>query len=71
MKNNKLRVIWIIPNVFCYLMLVGFSIWIVANGEWLHEMNRLSAYVSVMLLLFLVSAFGSYRIWTWIKEGEI
>ncbi|MGG0671119.1 hypothetical protein [Sporosarcina koreensis] len=71
MKNTKLRIAWIIPNVFCYLMLFGLSIWIVANGEGLQEINRLSFYVIFMLLLFLVSVFGSYRIWTWIKEGKI
>ncbi|MGE7932613.1 hypothetical protein [Viridibacillus arvi] len=71
MKNTKLRIAWIIPNVFCYLMLFGLSIWTVANGEGLQEINRLSLYVIFMLLLFLVSVFGSYRIWTWIKEGKI
>ncbi|WP_225216108.1 hypothetical protein [Psychrobacillus faecigallinarum] len=71
MKNTKLRIAWIIPNVFCYLMLFGLSIWTVSNSEGLEEINRLSLYVIFMLLLFLVSVFGSYRIWTWIKEGKI
>ncbi|WP_419961790.1 hypothetical protein [Psychrobacillus sp. BM2] len=71
MKNTKLRIVWIIPNVFCYLMLFGLSIWTVVNSEGLEEINSLSLYVILMLLLFLVSVFGSYRIWTWIKEGEI
>ncbi|MEK5207125.1 hypothetical protein [Psychrobacillus sp. FSL H8-0510] len=71
MKNTKLRIAWIIPNVFCYLMLLGLSIWTVANSEGLEEINRLSLYVIFMLLLFLVSVYGSYRIWTWIKEGKI
>ncbi|MGE7924818.1 hypothetical protein ACQKND_16765 [Viridibacillus arvi] len=71
MKNTKLRIAWIIPNVFCYLMLFGLSIWTVANGEGLQEINRLSLYVIFILLLFLVSVFGSYRIWKWIKEGKI
>ena len=71
MKNTKLRIAWIIPNVFCYLMLFGLSIWTVANGEGLEEINRLSNYVIFIILLFLVSVFGSYRIWAWIKEGKI
>ncbi|MEK4082475.1 hypothetical protein [Psychrobacillus sp. FSL K6-1415] len=71
MKNTKLRIAWIIPNVFCYLMLFGLSIWTVLNSEGLEEINRLSLYVIFMLLLFLVSVFGSYRIWTWLKEGKI
>ncbi|MEK3953663.1 hypothetical protein [Psychrobacillus sp. FSL K6-1464] len=71
MKNTKLRIAWIIPNVFCYLMLLVLSIWTVANSEGLEEINRLSLYVIFMLLLFLVSVYGSFRIWTWIKEGKI
>ena len=68
MKNTKLRIAWIIPNVFCYLMLFGLSIWTVVNSEGLEEINSLSLYVIFMILLFLVSVFGSYRIWTWIKK---
>ncbi|RDI38015.1 hypothetical protein [Falsibacillus pallidus] len=71
MKNTKLRIVWIIPNVFCYLMLVGLSIWVSANSEGLQEINRLSIYVIFMILLFIVSVFGSYRIWGWIKEGKM
>ncbi|WP_298467567.1 hypothetical protein [uncultured Psychrobacillus sp.] len=71
MKNTKLRIAWIVPNVFCYLMLFGLSIWTVATGEGLLEINRLSLYVIIMLLLFLASVFGSYQIRTWIKEGKI
>ncbi|OXS59539.1 hypothetical protein B1B00_11360 [Bacillus sp. DSM 27956] len=71
MKNTKLRIIWIIPNVFCYFMLIGLSIWVAANNEGLQEIHRLSIYVIFMILLLLVSVFGSYRIWTWIKEGRM
>ncbi|WP_240793505.1 hypothetical protein [Psychrobacillus vulpis] len=71
MKNTKLRIVWIIANVFCYLMLFGLSMWVVAISEGLQEINRLSIYVLLMILLFLVSVFGSYRIWAWIKEGEM
>ncbi|TYS78063.1 hypothetical protein FZC85_09535 [Rossellomorea aquimaris] len=71
LKSAKLRIVWIIPNVFCYLMLVGLSIWVVANSEGLQEINRLSIYVIFMILIFLVSVSGSYRIWKWIKEGQM
>jgi lysylphosphatidylglycerol synthetase-like protein (DUF2156 family) len=71
LKNTKLRIIWIIPNVFCYLILFGLAMWVVANGEGLQEINRLSIFVIFMILLFLVSVFGSYRIWGWIKEGKM
>lgn len=52
-------------------MFVGFSTFVVINAEDLQEINRLSLWVLTMIILFLVSVFGSYRIWTWIKEGEI
>lgn len=52
-------------------MLFGLSIWVVANGQGLQEINRLLIYVIFMISLFLVSLFGSYRIWSWIKEGKI
>ena len=71
MKNNKLRLVWIIPNVFCYLMFIGFSSFVLFNAKGLEEINRLSIFVFMMLLLLLVSLFGSYRIWTWIKEGKM
>jgi hypothetical protein len=71
LKNTKLRIAWIIPNVFGYLFLFGLSIWVVANFEGLQEINRLSIYVMFMSLLFLVSVFGSYSIWRWIKEGQM
>ncbi|NSL53275.1 hypothetical protein [Calidifontibacillus erzurumensis] len=71
MKNNKLRLVWIIPNVFCYLMFIGFTSFVLVNAKELEEINRLSIWVFMMLLLLLVSLFGSYRIWRWIKEGKM
>src|SRR5690606_8507784 len=67
LNNTKLRVIWIIPNVFCYLMFVGFSTFVVLNAKGLEEINSLSIWVFMMLMLLFVSILGSYRIWTWIK----
>jgi len=52
-------------------MLIGLSIWVAANSEGLQEINRLTIYVLFMILLFLLSVFGSYRIWSWIKEGQM
>lgn len=70
-KNTKLRITWIIPNVFCYLMFVGISAFIVINEEGLKEINRLSIWVLLMIMLLYVSVLGSYRIWKWIKDGEM
>ena len=71
MKNTKLLIIWIVPNVFCYLMLLGTSMWVGMNSTALQEINSLSTYVIFMLLLFFVSVLGSYRIFIWIKEGKM
>ncbi len=71
MKNKRLRIVRIIPNLFCYMMLCGLAIWVVVNGEDLQEINRLSIYVILMIVLFIVSVFDSYRIWLWIKAGKL
>ncbi|RWZ54633.1 hypothetical protein EQV77_13355 [Halobacillus fulvus] len=71
MKNKRLRVAWIVPNVFCYLMSVGLSTFVLVNAEGLQEIGVLGRWVFAMLVLFFVSLFGSYRIRTWIKEGRI
>jgi hypothetical protein len=71
MKNTNLRIAWIILNAFCYLMFVGFSTFVVLNVEGLHEINRFGIWVFAIIILFLISTFGSYRIWTWIKEGKM
>lgn len=52
-------------------MFIGFSTFIVLNAEGLQEISRLNTWVFAMIILFLISIFGSYRIWGWIKEGRI
>jgi hypothetical protein len=71
LKNKKLRIAWIIPNVFCYLMFISFSTFVIRNVEGLKEINRFPIWVIAMLALLLVSIFGSFRIWRWIKEGKL
>ncbi|KAB2335591.1 hypothetical protein [Bacillus mesophilum] len=71
MNIYKLRIIYIIPNVFCYLMVIGFSIFVFSNAKGIEELSRLSIWVIILLLLFFVSIYGSYRIWSWIKEGKM
>ncbi|AST91903.1 hypothetical protein ACWE42_02705 [Sutcliffiella cohnii] len=71
MKNTKLRIMWIIPNVFCYVMFIGFSSFVIINADGLYEIARLSIWVLTMIFLFIVSIIGSYRIWSWIKQGKI
>ncbi|WP_163103054.1 hypothetical protein [Peribacillus alkalitolerans] len=71
MKNTKLRVVWIIPNVICYIMFVGFSTLIALNVNGLQEIKRLDLWVFAMIILFFISIFGSYRILSWIKKGKM
>ncbi|MCM3768771.1 hypothetical protein [Neobacillus niacini] len=71
MKNTKLRVAWIVPNALCYLIFIGFSIFIALNTSSLQEKNLLSIWIFAMVVLLLISIFGSYRIWSWIKEGKM
>lgn len=71
LKNKILRLFWIIPNVICYLMFIGFSTFVIVNFEGLKEINRLSIWVIAMLSLLIVSIFGSFRIRNWIKEGKL
>nr|WP_229677415.1 hypothetical protein [Psychrobacillus lasiicapitis] len=71
LKNTKLRMVWILNNIFCYLMFIGFSIFVVINKEDLLLINRLSIWVIAMLLLLMLSMFGTYRIYGWIKEGKL
>ncbi|TQR12696.1 hypothetical protein FG382_13475 [Psychrobacillus lasiicapitis] len=63
--------VWILNNIFCYLMFIGFSIFVVINKEDLLLINRLSIWVIAMLLLLMLSMFGTYRIYGWIKEGKL
>ncbi|WPK11150.1 hypothetical protein R6U77_14825 [Lysinibacillus louembei] len=71
MKNTKLRIIWMIPNIFCYLMLLGFATFVFIKAEGLMAIDRLTIWVIALFALLFVSLFGSYRIWTWIKEGKM
>jgi len=52
-------------------MFVGFSTFVVLNAKGLEEINSLSIWLFMILMLLFVSIFGSYRIWTWIKEGKM
>lgn len=54
-----------------FRMLIGFSIFVAINLEGLRDISRLGIWVFAMILLFLVSIYGSFRIWTWIKEGKL
>jgi hypothetical protein len=39
LKSNKLRIVWVIPNVFSYLIFIVFSAFVVTNWKGLEELN--------------------------------
>jgi len=71
MKNNKLRVIWMIPNVFCYLMFFGYLGYVLIYAKELEEIDRLFSSIMMSLAVLFVSILGSFRIRSWIKEGKM
>jgi len=52
-------------------MLIGLTIFVVVNSNGLYEINELPIYVILILMLFIVSVFGSYQIWNWMKDGKM
>ena len=59
MNRTKLRMGWITSNIFCYVMLMGVSLFVAVNAEGLADINRQSVWVVAVLCLFFVSVFGS------------
>lgn len=71
MKNTTLRAIWILPNIFLYLLFIGVTTFVVVNADGLREINRMGIWVVYLMLLLAVAIFGSFRIRSWIKERKI
>ncbi|MDX8342486.1 hypothetical protein [Rossellomorea sp. YZS02] len=71
MKITKRRLIWLIPNVYCYLMFIGVALFITIYFEGLQEINRLGIWLVAMILLLTVSVHGSYTILKWMREGKL
>ncbi|MBM7705749.1 ABC-type multidrug transport system permease subunit [Chryseomicrobium aureum] len=71
MKNTTLRAIWILPNIFLYLLFIGVTTFVVVNADGLREINRMGIWVVYLMLLLAVAIFGSFPIRSWIKEGKI
>ncbi|KRF20194.1 hypothetical protein [Paenibacillus sp. Soil787] len=73
MSNQKLglRIAWIIPNVLMYMFFLVLSIFVFYNADGLDDINRLSIWLITLILLLFISLFGSFRIWSWIKQGKL
>lgn len=71
MRNNSLRAIWIIPNILFYLFSLSLLGFITANAQSLREIHRLEIWILALLILLLVSFFGTFQIKGWIKKGKM
>jgi hypothetical protein len=71
MSKQRLRVAWIIPNIFMYLLFVVFSGFVIINANGIREINRLNIWIFFLILLLFIALFGTYRIWVWIKQGKL
>lgn len=61
MKNLKLRIAWIIPNVLCYLFFIGSAVFVINNSQRIAELNELSMWVITLLLLYLYRYSGVFE----------
>lgn len=71
MKNTKLRVAWIVPNVFIYLMFVGALMFVTINAQGIQENGMIPLWAFTLFVLFVGSVLGSLRIRYWIKQGKM
>lgn len=69
--NMGLRIFYIIPNVFMYVLIFGLSVFVFTNVEELKYLNRLGIWLFSLIILFLAALFGSYRIWSWVDRGKL
>ena len=70
-NNMKLRIAWIILNVFMYLLFIGVGTFVLINADGLRDINRLGSWVFMLILVLFMALFGSFRIWSWIRGGKI
>ncbi|WP_411503165.1 hypothetical protein [Brevibacillus centrosporus] len=70
-KSMALRAAWIVPNVLCYFLLIYIGVFVGKNAEGLEEINRLGIWLFMLIVMFMVSVFGTFRIVYWIKKGKL
>lgn len=71
MKNTKLRILWIVPNVAMYLVFIGLTVFVMVNGEELQKHQLLGLWLLRLALLLAVALFGTFRILSWIRTGKM
>ncbi|MDR7319347.1 hypothetical protein [Brevibacillus nitrificans] len=70
-KSMALRAAWIVPNVLCYFLLIYIGVFVGKNAEHLEEINQLVIWLFMLVVMFMVSVFGTFRIVYWIKKGKL
>ncbi|PIC62574.1 hypothetical protein CSV79_16325 [Sporosarcina sp. P13] len=70
-KNPNLRVVWIVPNVFIYLMFIGALIFVTINAKGIQENGMILLWIFTLFVLFVGSVLGSFHIRYWIKQGKM
>ncbi len=70
-KNTPLRVAYWIPNILLYLGFIFLCFYSLTNLEGLIEINRLGIYIFMSIAFLSVALFGTYRIKSWIKNGQL
>jgi|GEM_PF-1724259 len=71
MKNTKLRVLWMVPNIAMYLVFIGLTVFVMLNGEELRKLHLLNSWLLRLALLLLVALLGTFRILSWIRQGKM
>lgn len=70
MKNNYLRIAWILPNVFMYFASFGLIVFISLLYREL-DILTFTVYSAFVVLTLFTAVFGTYKIRLWIKEERI
>ncbi|MGQ7889838.1 hypothetical protein [Paenibacillus sp. WC2504] len=65
------RIALIIPNVLMYTVFLGLAVFVFTSVEELIDINRLGIWLFNLIILLLAALFGSYRIWSMIRQGKL
>lgn len=71
MDKVKLRMAYLILNVFLYVMFIGFSIYVIVNRKGIYQVGMASYWFWMLLFLLFISLLYSMRIRSWIKKGKL
>lgn len=70
-SKKNLRMIWIIPNIFLYLMFLGFTGFVLLNFNQIMEIGSGSYWMVLLSVLLILSIMNTVLIRVWIKKGKL